>query len=110
MPENTCFSRLLMLTDAVHQLRSKIAPKRRLFGHLTPLATKESLNSGVRNSTNGWRVYHTDTRLVLFGVRDYDAAVGRRIAKDLIWFDGRTNLYAYVANDPDQSSLSGAGG
>jgi hypothetical protein len=47
MPENTCFSRLLMLTDAVHQLRSKIAPKRRLFEHLTPLATKESLNSGI---------------------------------------------------------------
>ena len=42
-----------------------------------------------------------DTRLIRFGARDYDAQVGRWIAKDPIGFGGKSvNLYEYVINDP----------
>lgn len=46
-------------------------------------------------------LYDADTGLVHFGERDYDAAVGRWIAKDPMGFRGaHTNLYAYAMNDP----------
>jgi RHS repeat-associated protein len=46
-------------------------------------------------------LYDTDTRLVRFGVRDYDARTGRWTAKDPILFDASgTNLYAYALGDP----------
>jgi RHS repeat-associated protein len=43
----------------------------------------------------------SDTKLVRFGARDYDAALGRWTARDPMLFDGGlANLYAYVGNDP----------
>src|SRR5205823_11330196 len=46
-------------------------------------------------------LYDTDTKLVRFGARDYDADVGRWTAKDPIGFDGGDqNLYRYVDNNP----------
>lgn len=46
-------------------------------------------------------LYDPDTGLVRFGLRDYDAEMGRWTAKDPIGFaGGDTNLYAYVENDP----------
>ena len=46
-------------------------------------------------------LYDADTKLVRFGVRDYDAETGRFTAPDPVGFDGGdTNLYAYVMNDP----------
>jgi len=46
-------------------------------------------------------IYDSDTRLVRFGARDYDAEMGRWTAKDPIRFDGGdTNLYGYVVGDP----------
>jgi RHS repeat-associated protein len=59
-------------------------------------------------------LYDTDTKLVRFGARDYDAETGRWTAKDPIGFDGGdTNLYAYVFNDPvndtDADGLQGKG-
>lgn len=46
-------------------------------------------------------LYDPDTGLTRFGERDYDAEIGRWLAKDpaLEWGDG-TNLYVYVSNDP----------
>ncbi|MBI1815179.1 MAG: RHS repeat-associated core domain-containing protein [Deltaproteobacteria bacterium] len=45
-------------------------------------------------------LYDSDTKLVRFGARDYDAQTGRWTAKDLIGFRGRgLNLYGYVLND-----------
>jgi len=41
------------------------------------------------------------TRLVRFGLRDYDPKQGRWTARDPIFYaGGQANLYAYVANDP----------
>jgi RHS repeat-associated protein len=46
-------------------------------------------------------LYDSQTGLVRFGARDYDAASGRWTAKDPILFKGGDpNLYAYVGNDP----------
>ena len=46
-------------------------------------------------------LYDQHTKLTRFGVRDYDAIVGRWTAKDPLNFGGGdSNLYAYVMNDP----------
>jgi RHS repeat-associated protein len=46
-------------------------------------------------------LYDSDTRLVRFGARDYDAVTGRWVAKDPLGFGGGdTNLYVYCGNDP----------
>ena len=42
-----------------------------------------------------------DTKLVRFGVHDYDSKIGRWTSKDLIMFKGgSSNLFEYVVNDP----------
>ncbi len=46
-------------------------------------------------------IYDPETKLTRFGVRDYDARIGRWTSKDPIRFDGGdTNLYGYVVSDP----------
>ncbi len=46
-------------------------------------------------------VYDSETNLVQFGERDYDAETGRWTSKDPILFaGGDTNLYGYVLSDP----------
>jgi RHS repeat-associated protein len=46
-------------------------------------------------------LYDTDTKLVRFGARDYDAETGRWTTKDPVSFGGGdANLYRYVRNDP----------
>ena len=46
-------------------------------------------------------LYDSDTRLVRFGARDYDAETSRWTSKDPIGFSGGdTNLYGYVMQDP----------
>jgi len=49
-------------------------------------------------------LYDTETKLVRFGARDYDAGTGRWTNKDPIGFGGGvSNLYEYVVNDPINS-------
>ncbi|MBX3131692.1 MAG: RHS repeat-associated core domain-containing protein [Polyangiaceae bacterium] len=46
-------------------------------------------------------VYDSETGLVRFGARDYDARVGRWTGKDPVRFEGDgPNLYPYVLGDP----------
>ena len=57
-------------------------------------------------------LYDADTGLTRFGVRDYDAGIGRWTSRDPILFKGNgSNLYAYSYNDPinflDSYGLSG---
>ena len=60
------------------------------------------------SSTGSWPVpfgfagglYDEETKLVRFGVRDYDPVVGRWTSKDPIrWEGGQANLYVYSASD-----------
>lgn len=45
-------------------------------------------------------LYDSDTGLVRFGARDYDAEIGRWTSKDPIGFAGGYNSYEYVLADP----------
>jgi RHS repeat-associated protein len=45
-------------------------------------------------------LYDADTGLTHFGVREYDASIGRWIEKDPLGIGGTTNLYTYVYGDP----------
>jgi RHS repeat-associated protein len=46
-------------------------------------------------------LYDSDTKLVRFGAREYNGAIGRWMTKDPILFNGGdTNLYGYVLQDP----------
>ena len=57
-------------------------------------------------------LYDQDTKLVRYGMRDYDASTGRWTAKDPLQFAaGDSNLYGYVLSDPidltDPTGLEG---
>jgi RHS repeat-associated protein len=63
----------------------------------------------------GGGIADPDTKLVHFGMRDYDPEAGRWTARDPILFDGQQgNLYVYVGNNPvnlrDPSGLFCIGG
>ena len=46
-------------------------------------------------------LYDEDTKLVHFGYREYDPAIGRWLSKDpLLFGGGDSNLYGYVLQDP----------
>ena len=45
-------------------------------------------------------LYDTDTALVQFGARWYDAKTGRWLSKDPILLEGGLNLYVFCGNDP----------
>jgi RHS repeat-associated protein len=66
------------------------------FGNVT-----NDTNPGLTPFGFAGGLYDKDTGLVRFGVRDYDASVGRWTSKDPIRFKGGSfNLYGYVVNDP----------
>jgi RHS repeat-associated protein len=61
----------------------------------------------TEDSAPGWQpfgyaggLYDSDTGLVRFGARDYDALSGRWTAKDPSGLAGGLNLYEYAAGDP----------
>ncbi len=66
------------------------------FGRVT-----QDTNPGFQPFGFAGGLYDPDTKLTRFGVRDYDATVGRFTAKDQAAFaGGDPNLYRYALNDP----------
>lgn len=65
------------------------------FGNVTT-----DTNPGFQPFGFAGGLYDGDTKLVRFGARDYDAETGRWTVKDPIGFNGGSNMYAYVQNDP----------
>jgi RHS repeat-associated protein len=61
----------------------------------------EDTNPGFQPFGFAGGLYDSDTALVRFGVRDYDAETGRWTSKDPILFlGGDSNFYGYVYNNP----------
>jgi RHS repeat-associated protein len=68
----------------------------------------DSFGQVIQDSNPGFQpfgfaggLYDSDTKLVRFGARDYEAETGRWTSKDPINFrGGSANLYGYVTNDP----------
>ncbi len=55
-------------------------------------------------------IYDSDTKLVRFGARDYNPAIGRWMSKDQTRFDGGLNFYVYGEDDPvNRTDPSGNG-
>jgi RHS repeat-associated protein len=66
------------------------------FGNIT-----NDTNPGFQPFGFAGGLYDQDTKLVRCGTRDYDATIGRWLAKDLFRFRGAdSNLFGYAANDP----------
>lgn len=58
-------------------------------------------NPGFQPFGFGGGLYDQDTKLVHFGVREYDTEIGRWTAKDpLLFAPGEPNVYVYASNDP----------
>jgi RHS repeat-associated protein len=77
-------------------------------GIAAQLIDYDEFGNVMRDTTPGFQpfgfaggLYDPDTSLVRFGARDYDASVGRWVAKDPLSFEGdQTNLYVYASGDP----------
>ncbi len=78
-------------------------------GNIVKKIDYDSFGSIITDSNSSFNVpfrfagglYDSDTKLIRFGYRDYNADPGRWTAKDPIGFDGGdTDLYGYVLNDP----------
>ncbi len=71
----------------------------------------DSFGQVIQDSNPGFQpfgfvggLYDSDTKLVRFGVRDYDSETGRWTSKDPIGFGGGSaNLFGYVDSDPVNS-------
>jgi len=60
----------------------------------------QDTNPGFQPFTFAGGIYDQHTKLIRFGVRDYDAFTGRWISKDMILFGDGLNVYLYVNVDP----------
>ena len=60
----------------------------------------EDSNPGFQPFGFAGGLYDSATKLVRFGARDYDADLGRWVAKDPIGLAGGINVYVYCNNDP----------
>ena len=78
-------------------LQSKVE---RYKQRLSALRTVENrFYNGLEQQRAGG-IWDEDTKLIRFGVRDYDPEVGRWTSKELLGFSGARNWYVYAGNNP----------
>jgi RHS repeat-associated protein len=113
----------MVLSGVTYRIFSDSLGSPRLIVNTTTGAVTEQIDydefGNVINDTNpGFQpfafaggLYDQDTKLVRFGARDYNPAIGRWTAKDRVLFaGGDTNLYEYVFDDPvNKTDPSGEG-
>ncbi len=98
-------TRYLFVTDQVGSVRLVVNAE---TGAIAQRMDYDAWGNVLQDTNPGFQpfgfaggLYDRDTKLVRFGVRDYDPETGRWVTKDPILFAGRlANLYAYVDNDP----------
>jgi RHS repeat-associated protein len=98
-----------VVTDAIGSVRLVINTA---TGSIAQRMDYDGFGQVVNDTSPGFQpfgfaggLYDKDTKLVRFGARDYNPETGRWTVKDPIGFaGGNANLYAYVANDPVNSS------
>jgi RHS repeat-associated protein len=103
---------LQLLTDQLGSLRAVVDTA---TGNVVQRMQHDEFGNVVEDTNPGFvpfgfagGIYDADTGLVRFGARDYDPVVGRWISKDPIRFGGgQANLYAYLNDDPVNSTDSG---
>jgi RHS repeat-associated protein len=90
------------------QLGSPVLVVNSVTGAIAQQITYDEFGNVLSDTNPGFQpfgfaggLYDHDTKLVRFGARDYNPALGRWMAKDYLLFEGGdTNLYGYVLADP----------
>jgi RHS repeat-associated protein len=94
-----------MISDVLGSVRLVVNAS---TGEVAQQLTYDAFGKVVADTSPGFQpfgfaggLYDSDTGLVRFGARDYDAESARWTVRDPILFGGgQTNFYAYVNNDP----------
>lgn len=96
-----------VITDHLGSLRLVIdstdgTVKQRMSFDEFGTATEDYIESGFEPLPFGYAggLYDRDTKLVTFGVREYDSGIGRWLEKEPLGFRGAMNFYSYAGNDP----------
>jgi len=96
-----------IITDHLGSLRLVVdstdgTVKQRMSFNEFGVVTEDFIESGFAPLPFGYAggLYDRDTKLVTFGVREYDSTTGRWLEKEPLGFRGAMNFYSYAGNDP----------
>jgi RHS repeat-associated protein len=96
-----------VITDHLGSLRLVIdttdgTVKQRMSFNEFGTVTEDYIESGFEPLPFGYAggLYDRDTKLVTFGVREYDSTTGRWLEKEPLGFAGSDNFYSYCDGDP----------
>ena len=79
-------------------LQSKVERYKQRLSQALRTAENRFYNGLKQQKAGG--IWDEDTKLICFGVRDYDPEVGRWTSVEPLGFSGSRNWYVYAGNDP----------